>query len=205
MWLTLFPLKVGGLLGTVPDTNTLRNAWTIGNSSSLGLTPTGRRWSSIRTVLNPSGDDLSRIENIEFLGARSTRPTANRALNPTLVLDFGDISENRVAFAPETLTVTAPAGAGLKPDTTYRGKRLAGYDRFDSERDRFSRAFNARGQRYRHCRQRRGQHLGGGPNGTNRRLSFRREKVPICRADLRQFKVLGRQSRQLHGAQQSTG
>jgi hypothetical protein len=141
LWLTLFPLSQGGLLGTVPGSNVRRNAWTIGNSSSLGPTPSGRHWGSIRTVLNPSGDDLSNIDELEFFALISTDST-KKARNPTLVLDFGDISENRLAFTPETLYV-APAAAGQRPDTTYRGKRLSGYDRFDSERDRFSRAFNA--------------------------------------------------------------
>ncbi|MGV3709981.1 MAG: cell surface protein SprA [Gemmatimonas sp.] len=141
LWLTLFPLSQGGLLGTAPGSPVRRNAWTVGSSTALGPTPSGRRWGSIRTVLNPSGDDLSNIENIEFFALIST-DRAKRAKNPTLVLDIGDISENRVAFTPETLYV-APGAAGQRPDTTYRGKRLSGYDRFDSERDRFSRAFNA--------------------------------------------------------------
>ncbi|MEP6835365.1 MAG: cell surface protein SprA [Gemmatimonas sp.] len=142
LWLTLFPLKVGGLLNSAPGTTARRNAWTIGNTSSLGVTPGGPRWASLRSVLNPSGDDLSNIENIEFFALVST-DSVKRARNPTLVLDFGDISENRVAFSPETLLVAPPTSPGLKPDTTFRGKRLAGYDRFDSERDKFSRTFNA--------------------------------------------------------------
>lgn len=142
MWMTLLPLKVGGLLGTQPGTTNLRQQWTIGNSSSMGMTPSGIRWGSLRTVLSPSGDDLSRIENIEFFVLIDTT-TARRAKNPKLVFDFGDISENRVAFSPETLIVTPSTRPGVAPDTTYSGKRLAGYDVFDSERDRFSRAFNA--------------------------------------------------------------
>ncbi|MEO7996395.1 MAG: cell surface protein SprA [Gemmatimonadaceae bacterium] len=142
LWLSMLPLKVGGFPGIIPGTTTRRNAWTIGNSSSLGLTPSGRRFSSIQTVLNPSGDDLSSIENIEFFAL--VQVDAGKVIrNPTLVLDFGDISENRVAFAPETLTVSAPIRPDLKPDTTYQGKRLAGYDTLNSERDKFSRAFNA--------------------------------------------------------------
>ncbi|MEO7521765.1 MAG: cell surface protein SprA, partial [Gemmatimonas sp.] len=85
---------------------------------------------------------LSRIEQVEFfVQVRATGDLVRR--NPTLVLDFGEISENSVAFAPETLTIAAPLRAGLRPDSTYRGKRLVGYNRFDSERDPFSRAFNA--------------------------------------------------------------
>jgi hypothetical protein len=48
-----------------------------------------------------------------------------------------------VAFAPETLTVNRAAVAGAPADSTYRGKRLVGYNRLDSERDSLSRAFNA--------------------------------------------------------------
>ncbi|MBC8090064.1 MAG: cell surface protein SprA, partial [Phycisphaerae bacterium] len=189
LWLTLFPLRVGGLLNTVPGTTTLRNQWTIGNTSSLGATPTGRRWGSIQTVLNPSGDDLSRIENVEFFALIDTS-AAGRARNPMIVLDFGDISENRVAFAPETLTVAAPIRAGLAPDTTYRGKRLVGYDQFDSERDRFSRAFNAIDNDV---------GIAGSVadsiwvvDGTaGAAAPFLAEKVPICAANVGQVKRLG--------------
>jgi cell surface protein SprA len=142
LFMTLYPLRIGGVYDYVSGSAERRFAWTVGNSTMLGVTPTGRRWRSLRTVLNPSGADLSRIENIEFFVQVRTRESQVR-LNPTLVLDFGEISENSVAFAPETLTVAAPARPGLKPDTTYQGKRLAGYNRFDSERDPFSRAFNA--------------------------------------------------------------
>jgi hypothetical protein len=142
LWLTLNPLKIGGYPGVAPGTPNRRNAWTIGQSSLLGTTPTGRRWGSLQYVLDPNGIDLSATENIEFFALVHT-DVAKRKKNPTIVLDFGDISENRVAFAPETLTVTPTAGSTARPDTTFRGKRLVGYDRLDSERDKFSRAFNA--------------------------------------------------------------
>jgi cell surface protein SprA len=142
LWLTLYPLRLGGIFDFVPGTNQRRFAWTVGENSSLGLTPTGRRWRSIRSVLSSSGADLSRIENIEFFVQVQTGPGRVQK-NPTLVLDFGEIGENSVTFAPETLTINAPPRAGLPPDSTYRGKRLVGFDRFDSERDPFSRAFNA--------------------------------------------------------------
>src|SRR4029079_8636661 len=63
-----------------------------------------------------------------------------RSSNPVLVLDLGDVSENSVAFAPESLTVANRAGGTV--DSTYTGKKLQGYNRLDSERDPFSRAFN---------------------------------------------------------------
>jgi len=142
LWLTLYPLRTGGIFDFVPGGNTRRFAWTVGDNSMVGSTPSGRRWRSVRTVLNASGADLSRIENVEFFVLVQAQ-NSKLHRNPTLVLDFGEISENSVSFAPETLTVKPPARAGLPADTTYRGKRLVGYDRFDSERDPFSRAFNA--------------------------------------------------------------
>jgi cell surface protein SprA len=93
-------------------------------------------------VLNPSGADLSRVETLEFFVLVQSEAAKVRK-NPTLVFDFGDVSENSVTFAPETLVVNAPARAGLPTDSTYIGKRLVGFDRLDSERDPFSRAFNA--------------------------------------------------------------
>lgn len=142
LWMTLYPLKTGGIFDFEPGSASRRFAWTIGNSSLVGNTPSGRRWRSLRTVINPSGADLSRTENVEFFVlVQSEQAKIKR--NPTLVFDFGEISENSVAFAPETLTVNAPVRAGLPADSTYRGKRLVGFDRFDSERDPFSRAFNA--------------------------------------------------------------
>ncbi|MEI6739242.1 MAG: cell surface protein SprA [Gemmatimonadaceae bacterium] len=142
LWLSLYPLRAGGLMGRDPATGTRRAAWTVGGTSAMGATPTGRRWRSLRTVLNPTGADLSRIETLEFFALVQVEPAKLRR-NPTLVFDVGEISENSVAFAPETLTVAPPLRAGLAPDSTWRGKRLVGYDRLDSERDPFSRAFNA--------------------------------------------------------------
>jgi hypothetical protein len=64
--MTLYPLKTGGIFDFESGTATRRFAWTIGDNSLVGNTPTGRRWRSLRTVINPSGADLSRTENIEF-------------------------------------------------------------------------------------------------------------------------------------------
>jgi hypothetical protein len=142
LWLTLYPLRTGGIFDFEPGTGRRRFAWTVGDQSMVGTTPAGRRWRSLRTILNPSGADLSRIETLEFFVLVQSE-AAKRARNPVLVFDFGEVSENSVAFAPETLTVRAPPRAGLAPDSTYRGKRLVGYDRLDTERNRLSRAFNA--------------------------------------------------------------
>lgn len=142
LWMTLYPLRTGGINDVVPGTATRRFAWSVGENSAMGATPAGRRWRSVRTVLGASGADLSRIENIEFFALVKSEDAKVRR-NPTLVFDFGDLSENSVAFAPETLTVQPAAVAGAPADSTYRGKRLVGYNRLDSERDSLSRAFNA--------------------------------------------------------------
>ncbi len=129
LWMTLYPLTVGGLRGEGGF------QWTVAQ------TTVGRRWRSIRTPLGPSGSDLSRIENIEFW-ARIPVGASVRARNPVMVLDFGDVSENSIAFAPDTLRVKKTPTAGTGVDSTYRGKKIQGIDRLDSERDPFSRAFN---------------------------------------------------------------
>jgi motility/secretion related protein SprA len=128
LWLSLYPLSVGGQL----DDNTDTFRWAVQNQ------PGGRRWRSVRTVLGPSGADISRAENLEFW---AQIPITNTSANPTLVFDFGDISENSVAFAPDTIFINAGPAPGSR-DTTYRGKTIQGLDKLDSERDPFSRAFN---------------------------------------------------------------
>ena len=142
LWMTLYPLRTGGVFDNEPGTSRRRVAWTIGDRSAVGVTPSGQRWRSVRTVLNPSGADLSRMETLEFFALVQADPAKVRR-NPLLVFDFGEVSENSVTFAPESLTIAPPSRAGLPADSTYRGKRLVGYDRLDSERDPRSRAFNA--------------------------------------------------------------
>jgi hypothetical protein len=126
LWLTLYPLRVGGLR----DPTSGRYRW------ELGTTPGGRRWRSIRTPLGFGGADLTRAETIEFWTLIDTS-AVRRTANPTLVLDFGEVSENSVVFAPDTMAVRAPS------DTTFTGKKTQGFDTPRSERDAFSRAFNA--------------------------------------------------------------
>ncbi|MDQ6870530.1 MAG: cell surface protein SprA [Gemmatimonadota bacterium] len=129
LWLTLYPLAIGGQL----DNRTGVFRWTVPN------TPLGRRWRSLRTVLGPSGTDISRAENLEFWAQIPI--TGSRAKSPTIVFDFGEISENSVAFGPDTMFVRAGVTPGAR-DTTYHGKKIQGLDVLDSERDPFSRAFN---------------------------------------------------------------
>jgi hypothetical protein len=129
LWMTLYPLGVGGLR----DEGAFQ--WVVRNA------PTGRRWRSIRTPLGPTGSDLSRIESIEFW-AQIPVSAARRQRNPILMLDFGDVSENSVNFAPDTMNIRRGQADPSARDTTFRGKQLQGFDRLDSERDAFSRAFN---------------------------------------------------------------
>jgi hypothetical protein len=95
-----------------------------------------RPWRSIRIPLGfgaaggaGAGIDLTRAEHIEFWTAIDTS-VVRRSRNPVLVFDFGDISENSLVFAPETLSVSGTR------DSTFSGRRLAGFDRLDTERDR---------------------------------------------------------------------
>ncbi|MDP9178571.1 MAG: cell surface protein SprA, partial [Gemmatimonadota bacterium] len=125
----LYPLSIGGLRGE----GNFR--WTVGN------TPSGRRWRSIRTPLGATGSDLSRVENIEFWAQINVSPV-KRAKNPILMIDFGDVSENSVTFAPDTAIIRRTEGTSAGRDTTYTGKKLQGFDALDTERDPLSRAFN---------------------------------------------------------------
>lgn len=131
LWMTLYPLSVG----TIAEPNTM-SSW------QTGINLAGRRWRSIRTPLGPSGSDVSRTENIEFWALVHTS-ASQRPRNPTLVFDVGDISENSVAFSPDTVVIRANEKTIAGRDTSMFGKKLAGYDTLDSERDPFSRTFNA--------------------------------------------------------------
>lgn len=127
LWLTLYPRSVGGLY----NTERREFQW------HTPVTVPGRRWRSIRTVLGPSGVDLTRVENLEFWAQIDTSPEG-RARNPLLVFDFGDVSENTLVFSPDTLRLASGSAA----DSSYSGRSMRGFDRLDSERDPFSRAFN---------------------------------------------------------------
>lgn len=127
LWLTLYPLPIGGLA----DPATGQPRWRVRG------TPPGQRWRSVRTALGTGGTgvDLTRGEFLE-LWTQVDTAAVRRQQNPLLVFDFGDVSENSVAFSPESLVV-------VEGDSVYSGKKLQGWDRLDTERDRFSRAFSA--------------------------------------------------------------
>ena len=127
LWLTLYPASIGGRY----DAARGRYQW------QTGVPAAGRRWRSIRTTFGAggSGIDLSRGEQLEFWTLIDISE-ARRGRNPTLVFDFGEPSENSVAFGPDSVLVTGT-------DSLYLGRHIEGFDRLDSERDPFSRAFNA--------------------------------------------------------------
>jgi hypothetical protein len=129
MWLTLQPLAQAGRYR--PDRR--RFDWTVSNTLS------GRRFRSIRTTLSPSGIDLTRGEFLQFWALVDTN-TIRRSANPTLVFDFGDISENSLTFAPDTLRIVRNTDGSV--DSIFTGKKRQGPNRLDSERDPYSHAFN---------------------------------------------------------------
>lgn len=129
LWMTLYPLDVGGAFNRATGAYQWR----------LTGTPAGQRFRSIRTVLSPTGLDLSNTEYLQFWTLVDTS-VVNRTRNPTLIFDVGDVSENSYTFAPETLYLRPRAGGGV--DSVYAGRRVQGLDRLDSERDPFTRAFN---------------------------------------------------------------
>ncbi|HEX3866659.1 MAG TPA: cell surface protein SprA [Gemmatimonadaceae bacterium] len=130
MWVTLLPLDERGRF----DRAKRGYDWTASNQ------PTGQRWGSIQTPLSPTGVDLTGEELLEFWTLADTS-IAERKKNPILVLDFGDVSENSLATAPETLTVRHNSDGSV--DSLFTGVKLQGFDVLNTERDPFSHTFNA--------------------------------------------------------------
>jgi cell surface protein SprA len=130
LWLTLLPLDQAGRY----NRRTHGYDWHVGPAF-----PSGRRFRSIRTVLSPSGIDLTNGEFLQFWTLLDTSDTA-RLKNPTLIFDFGDVSENSLVFGPDTLTITHRLDGGV--DSTFSGRKLQGFDTLNTERDTFSHAFN---------------------------------------------------------------
>ncbi len=129
LWMTLYPLSVGGAFNRARDAY----QWHVGN------TPSGARFRSIRTVLSPTGIDLTNAQYLQFWTLLDTT-VAGRTANPTLVFDVGAISENSYTFAPETLYLRPRAGGGV--DSVYAGKAAQGLDVLNTELDPFTHAFN---------------------------------------------------------------
>jgi hypothetical protein len=106
------------------------------NSSlwSLPARPFSPRWRSLVTPLSPTGLDLSRSEFLEFWVFQGGEKSADSA-GVQLVVDLGSVSEDALALAPDSLTVTGT-------DSLYSGRRYAGRGVLDSERQRTG-IFNA--------------------------------------------------------------
>ena len=132
LWLTLYPLAIGGQRD--PTTGTFR--WNVAEHAA------GMRWRSIRTSFGAVGRGPHRRGDDRVLDAdRHERGSAIDESDPGVrpgrrVGEFGGIRAGN-AFGREP-----GQGTGNSTDSTYTGKKLQGYGRLDSERDPFSRAFN---------------------------------------------------------------
>jgi hypothetical protein len=115
LYLTLHPDTAGG---QVRNNSTLR--WT------LPTRPNRPRWRSLVTGLSSTGVDLSKNEYLEFWVYHESRATVDSA-GVEVVIDLGNVSEDAIAMAPETLTV-------VPGDTLYSGRQLVGLGRLDTER-----------------------------------------------------------------------
>ncbi len=115
LYMALHPDTAGGL---VRRNNTL--AWT------LPTRPNAPRWRTMVTPLSATGVDLSKNEFLEIWVYNDARKSIDTA-GVQLVIDLGSVSEDAVALAPESLTVSAT-------DSTYRGRQLVGTGRLDTER-----------------------------------------------------------------------
>jgi cell surface protein SprA len=131
LWMTLYPRGIGGAY----DDKTKKYRWMTGATA----TP-GPRYRSIRQPLGGgAGVNLTGKEAVEFWALVDTT-AANRAKNPTIVVDLGDVSENAISIVPQNLTVLQ-TGSGR--DSSWTGRAIVGLDTLHSERDPFSRAFNS--------------------------------------------------------------
>jgi len=126
LWLTMKPDTVGG----VPDPVSGTPRWFRPHSP-------GPRWRSLSQPLGGSGIgiDLSRTEFLEFWVLEDADRSA-RQQGATLVLDFGTVFEDAVAFGPDTLRATGG-------DTVFTGFQFLGRGRLDTERDTLTNVFNA--------------------------------------------------------------
>ncbi|MGD9524304.1 MAG: hypothetical protein AB7N73_12585 [Gemmatimonadales bacterium] len=84
------------------------------------------RWRSLVTPLSLTGRDLSRNEFLEFwVFEGADRPVTSNDMR--LVIDLGTVSEDALALAPQTFTVSGG-------DTTFTGRGYAGVGMLDTER-----------------------------------------------------------------------
>ncbi len=108
-----------------PDTtgrvSTTHTSW------RLPVRPDAPRWRSMVTALSSTGVDLSKNEFLEFWVFRPGNNSVGNA-GVELMVDLGSVSEDAIAMAPESLTVT---GA----DSAYAGRQFVGLGRLDTERE----------------------------------------------------------------------
>ncbi len=126
LWLTLKPDTVLGLA----DVHT-------GNPNWVRPHRDGPRWRSLTQSLSPTGIDLSRVEYLELWVWEDNHRIA-KANRTAVVLDFGSVFEDALAWVPEYFT-HAPGGG----DTVYYGRRAVGLGRLDTERDPVTQSWNA--------------------------------------------------------------
>lgn len=92
------------------------------------------RWRSIVTPLSLTGRDLSRNEFLEFwVFEGATRPITQN--NMRLVIDLGSVSEDALALAPTTLSLSGK-------DSSYAGRQYVGVGQINTERSETG-TFNA--------------------------------------------------------------
>jgi hypothetical protein len=84
------------------------------------------RWRSMVTGLSTTGLDLTRNEFLEFWVFQPSGEPADSA-GLRLVIDLGTVSEDAIALAPDTMTVS---GA----DTLFTGRQFVGLGDLDTER-----------------------------------------------------------------------
>lgn len=126
LWVSLKPDTVGG----APDPVTQRPRW-------LRPHGPGPRWRSITQPLGAGGlgIDLSRVEFLEFWVLEDPQRRA-RAANTIMLIDFGTVFEDAVAFGPSVLQV-------VNGDTVFSGFQTIGLGVLDTERDTLTNTFNA--------------------------------------------------------------
>jgi hypothetical protein len=126
LWLSLKPDTIGGAPHPL-------------NGLPRWLRPhtPGPRWRSITQPLGAGGLglDLTRVEFLEFWVLEDADRRA-RAANVVLLLDFGTVFEDAVAFGPSTMQT---AGG----DTVFSGFQDIGIGVLDTERDTLTNVFNA--------------------------------------------------------------
>jgi hypothetical protein len=130
LWLMLKPDTVLGLA------NNRAGSPSFGAPNWVRPPTNAPRWRSLTQTLSPTGIDLSRTEFLEFWVWEDSSRVA-RANQTLVLLDFGSVFEDALAFVPTSFAVSA---AG---DTTYYGSREPGRGRLDSERDPRTQTWNA--------------------------------------------------------------